>query len=129
MKKPTLRRVINLVRKILETFKRNEQLLVEIDKIRKNIVTRYSDIPEHKRALRKLDKLEREVLKTRKNIEGDSEGISAIFEFTYYIFKTRKIKKYRGKDVLIWIENDESIHFEFKNGSIAITRDGEIIVL
>ncbi|MEO0143583.1 MAG: hypothetical protein ABIL49_00440 [candidate division WOR-3 bacterium] len=129
MRKPTLKRVIPIVREMLRLYKDQERMLEEINTWRNEVIEKYGDIPEHKKALRKLNEMKREVLKMRRKLEDDVKIHTTIFEYVYYIFKMRKIKKFKGKNVFIWLENDESIHFEFDNGSVVITRDGKIIIL
>jgi len=128
-KKISIRRAANLARKILKIYKNNDRILDEVASWRNEILTKFSHIPESKKALAELEKIENEVLKMKRKIERDKEGISVLFDVIYLIFTKRNIKEYRGKDVYIWIENNENVHFEFKEGTVVVSKNGDLIVL
>jgi len=125
----SIRKAANIAKKMLKIYKNNDQILDEVAKWRNEIMTKFSHIPESKKALDELEKIENEVMKMKKMIERDREGISVLFDVVYFIFTKRKIKEYRGKDVYIWIENDENVHFEFKDGTVVVSKNGDLIIL
>ncbi len=127
--KITIRRAVNIAKKILKIYKRNDLILDEVAKWRNEIMKKFNHIPDSKKALAELEKIENEVMKMRKMIEQDKDGLSVLFEVIYFIFTKRRIKEYKGKDVYIWIENNENVHFEFKDGSVVVSKEGDLIIL
>ena len=125
----SIRKAANIAKKILKIYKRNDDILDEVAKWRNEIFTKFGHIPESKKALAELEKIENEVMKMRRMIEADKENLSVLFDVVYFIFTKRRIKEYRGKDVYIWIENNENVHFEFKDGSVVVSKNGDLIIL
>lgn len=125
----SIRRATSIAKKMLKIYKNNDKILDEVAKWRNEIMTKFSHLPESKKALDELEKIENEVMKMREMMEQDKEGLSVLFEVVYFIFTKRKIKEYRGKDVYIWIENNENVHFEFKDGTVVVSKNGDLIIL
>ncbi len=123
------RRVINIVKRMHEIYKELDRTLDEVTAWRREINEHFWEFPEAKIALRKLDMIEKKALASKKELESNRKGFLTMHEIIMYIFALRKIRKYKGKSVYIWIDDDDNVHFEFKDGYIVITPSGRIIAL
>ncbi len=123
------RRIINIVKRIHEIYKKLDKTLDEVTNWKRKINERFRDFPEAKRALRELDEIEKKALASKKELESNRESFLTMHEIIMYIFEARKIRKYKGRSVYIWIDDEDNVHFEFKDGYIVITPSGKIIAL
>ncbi|MCS7244678.1 MAG: hypothetical protein N2504_00030 [candidate division WOR-3 bacterium] len=125
----TIKDILNVVKKLHYIYRKNEKVLDEVVNLRNEILRKFSHIETSKLALLELEKLERSARKLRKTIKNDKFGFRKLFTIVLIIFKIKNIKEYRDKEVHIWLEDNVAIHFDFKDGSVSITKDGEILIL
>lgn len=120
---------LSIVKRLYYIYKRNEKVLDEVIELRNEILNKSSHIKKPKLTLLELKKLERSAKELKKTIKNNKSGLRALYKRVYLFFKIKKIKEYKDKEVHIWLEDNIAIHFDFKDGSVSITKNGEILIL